>query len=682
MLDRALRRSLRLVQINNYERFRCKEPLAEELISQLKSSVPHFSEITSLKNLIDFSTELKQWVDAKFSVLDESLGTSLLSPLPNIINKPQPPFVVSLISTLIRYELLAKYLPVLKILNVGCILGGSLSYGSFFNVRQDLSGSENYDKQSDIDLLLVADFNDLGNLANNFKNLNSSSSISNILYGVLPILNVISTESDGLDINKIVVSKKFKIDTEFKIGEIFSPYSCSNYSFPLSIHIVSPNVFEILTNPLSYENYRSEPEKNRTILYDFRLDSKLPAFMLYSIMEGVSVPESLSSIVKKDEIINFGDTQATLSICEIPAYFYWENRFVSGAYQNLIIPQFEILSENRDGSLEKGCDNLKKFLLNEGLNELSLYRDSKLSLSKLHPRYKIFPKYVSDKFDRLLEKHLTVDNGMINRSYCDQSKIEVRKKFHQKYRKDRSFYNTILELINHSDRLNSNVLEIGCGNGDFLNLLEKSGHRGLRVGVDLVKGWKKNMASRANFIHGNVESLCKLLKENNLENIKFDFIVAIHVLYHIKNIPSLLEQIISVMKKDGVFVATTNSNYNLHLINDVASQAMFKLRLRGLRNKQYNSFSSENALEILREYFSFVENTVTETEIEINEIEDIINYLESNFDNYEIPNDAVLRNRLKNEINEILFNCLKKGNLIDRKIVSLIVAKSPSYSVV
>ena len=137
LLNRALRRSLRQVQIRHFERFRCKEPLAEELIAQFKAAVPYLSNRHVFSDLLNFARQLKDWLDENRQTFNEYHGSSLLSPQPNIVNKPQPPFVSSVIATLIRFELLATYLPYIRLFNLGCILGGSLSYGKFFNVRQE-----------------------------------------------------------------------------------------------------------------------------------------------------------------------------------------------------------------------------------------------------------------------------------------------------------------------------------------------------------------------------------------------------------------------------------------------------------------------------------------------------------------------------------------------------------------
>lgn len=681
LLNRALRRSLRQVQIRHFERFRCKEPLAEELIAQFKEAVPCLCDKSSLPNLIKFTHQLKKWIDKKIDELNEYLGSSLLSPQPNIVNKPQPPFVSSVIATLIRFELLATYLPYIRLFDIGCILGGSLSYGKFFNIRQE-NKTIDYEKQSDIDLLMVADYEDLYGIIKKYTNSETSFStfssdhIKHFLYGLIPLFNVINQEKEEIDLKRTILSKKFRIESIFEVGSIFSSETSRKYSFPLSVHIVPKAVFDLLTNPLDYNLYKSTSESDNVLLYDMRLDSKLPPFMVYSIMEGMMVPESLSKVIKREQTISFGSSNAKLSICEMPAYFYWEDRFVSGIYQNLLLPQFEIIVDNREKMLKKGCDKFRSFLVEESLRELSVFRDSRLSLSNLHPRHIIFPNFVRNKIDMFTERHLTVDEKNIELSYRDYRRIEIRKQFHQKYRKDRSIYNRVESLIMSNDK--QNVLDLGCGSGDFLHSLETSGHRGERVGIDLVNNWSERYSrNTATFLQGNIENLSEILEKSEYKCQRFDTIVAIHVLYHIKNIPHLLEEITSWLSDGGAFISTTNSNHNLFFINDLISQAMFNLKIGSLYDKKYNSFSAENALDILREYFSFVQNTVTESDFEIDDPTDVLDYLESNFDNYELPNCAVLRKKLIKEIEKLVMSKADHAKIKDRKVVALIIAKDP-----
>src|ERR1041385_227007 len=141
LVDRAMQACFRQLEIRTIERFRCKEPLAVELSRQLRDAVPFWCADRARIQLLEFARDLKSWIELRRTVLDNRLGPSILSPTPNSVNKPQPYFTEAVFATLIRAEVIATFARYLKAFDIACLLGGSLSYGKFFNVRQSLVDS-------------------------------------------------------------------------------------------------------------------------------------------------------------------------------------------------------------------------------------------------------------------------------------------------------------------------------------------------------------------------------------------------------------------------------------------------------------------------------------------------------------------------------------------------------------
>jgi len=107
------------------------------------------------------------------------------------------------------------------------------------------------------------------------------------------------------------------------------------------------------------------------------------------------------------------------------------------------------------------------------------------------------------------------------------------------------------------------VLDIGCGNGDFLIGLRKSGFSGELTGLELSKGIlspgiKQNEKEKLNidFIVGDAESL-PFGKE------VFDVVIAKHMLYHLPNIQLGVDEALRVLKKGGVYFVTFNCKDNI-----------------------------------------------------------------------------------------------------------------------
>ncbi len=156
----------------------------------------------------------------------------------------------------------------------------------------------------------------------------------------------------------------------------------------------------------------------------------------------------------------------------------------------------------------------------------------------------------------------------------------------------------------------------------------------------------------------------------------FDIILANYVLYHLPDVSSVLENAVRYLDDNGIFIATTNSNQNLPFISEVFRTALAENDVANFSDIRYSSFSSENASALVREYFQFVKNSLYEVEIVVQDKADILDYLESSFDNYDIDNDLSIRRKILSAIESRLATS-ETVMFPDRKITSIIIGKSP-----
>lgn len=104
------------------------------------------------------------------------------------------------------------------------------------------------------------------------------------------------------------------------------------------------------------------------------------------------------------------------------------------------------------------------------------------------------------------------------------------------------------------------VLEVGCGNGYYLSLLNRLGMKFELVGIDndrsALSDAKINLGNKkVKLVFGKAEVL-------PFDNENFDKVILSEVIEHVQDEQQTLKEIYRVLKKEGVFTLTTcNINY-------------------------------------------------------------------------------------------------------------------------
>ena len=99
------------------------------------------------------------------------------------------------------------------------------------------------------------------------------------------------------------------------------------------------------------------------------------------------------------------------------------------------------------------------------------------------------------------------------------------------------------------------LLEIGCGTGEFLSCAQALGHR--VTGLDLSHRVVAHVASR----YPGMDIRCGTLESTHLAPASFDVIAAFHVLEHVTDPVGLLRQMVSLVRPSGlVYVRVPNLN--------------------------------------------------------------------------------------------------------------------------
>ncbi|MDP7365941.1 MAG: class I SAM-dependent methyltransferase [Candidatus Pacebacteria bacterium] len=112
----------------------------------------------------------------------------------------------------------------------------------------------------------------------------------------------------------------------------------------------------------------------------------------------------------------------------------------------------------------------------------------------------------------------------------------------------------IFDYFNKFIKKNSNILEIGCGRGYFLDKLDKAGFQNLQ-GADLAN-YLENKKYKHQALDLNVEKL-------NFKAGELDVIAAFQIIEHLENYFLVIQEASRILKKDGMFIFSVPNQFNI-----------------------------------------------------------------------------------------------------------------------
>jgi len=129
----------------------------------------------------------------------------------------------------------------------------------------------------------------------------------------------------------------------------------------------------------------------------------------------------------------------------------------------------------------------------------------------------------------------------------------------------------ILKFAEFEKWKGKDVLEIGCGIGtDSINFARAGAN--LTVvelsdrSLDICKKRFELFDLKANFIQGNSENLCYLLKQAGIEK-KFDLVYSFGVIHHTEKPEKIVEQVNNLLKNNGEFRLMVYAKYSFKLFD-------------------------------------------------------------------------------------------------------------------
>lgn len=270
------------------------------------------------------------------------------------LGKRKPSFVESIDGTIERYYKIEELKAILDGLADSVIVGGSMSYGPFFNVRKSLDKTGS----SDIDAIITLDED----------KLNSS------MWDKLRNSDIFDEDEKNVFLDRI---DKFR--EMYKNGEVdvlSQKFHASNTDFDISIHFFTPKVFDRLIGEEFKENLQAN-ENKIPILRDYKA-KEFP----YEILEPQNfIEDKYVYNVPLQQKVDGG------VVTELPAYIINDNHFHPGIYQNLVSPRFAV-SYDKSGDVTKQVEDFHSEMDKRLKAEWGDNPEAKLL--KSHIRNKIF----------------------------------------------------------------------------------------------------------------------------------------------------------------------------------------------------------------------------------------------------------------------------------------------------
>ncbi|MGE7880532.1 class I SAM-dependent methyltransferase [Bacillus sp. NPDC094077] len=259
----------------------------------------------------------------------------------------------------------------------------------------------------------------------------------------------------------------------------------------------------------------------------------------------------------------------------------------------------------------------------------------------------------------------------VKRQYNVSNHLQTRIDTHKRYEEKRVDLDEV--VIEHLQlQGEEKILEVGCANGKFLSLLQITGHKGQLIGFDQSKTMLSEAAKRSNRIEWKQGDASKLLFESNC----YDWIIARHMLYHVKDVKKTLQGFYKIIRPGGALFATTNSKVSLPRIIKVCNNMLDAFDLPKT-SPAVAPFCLENGKEILQSTFPIVEETIIHNALVFHHATPIVNYISSMFPSLNIPDNvylhAEIKEWLKEEINKEL--SLHNGIWRDPKTLAIYQCK-------
>lgn len=218
------------------------------------------------------------------------------------------------------------------------------------------------------------------------------------------------------------------------------------------------------------------------------------------------------------------------------------------------------------------------------------------------------------------------DKTVLKEQYKNTNNLKIRKSLHEKYSVNKvGFQKWMFEQYPFCAKMK--VLELGSGRGELWNYYFEN---------DILLSYEMDITC-SDFSDGMVDCLQQRFSGKGIsvkkidildipfEEGTFDLIIANSMLYHVKDIDLALSEVKRVLKKGGLFYCSTlgmngMTQYLYHALDELGIPYNHESNI---------SFTLQNGMQFLKKQFCKVERRDYEDALEIDKVEDYVDYIYS-----------------------------------------------------
>jgi SAM-dependent methyltransferase len=171
------------------------------------------------------------------------------------------------------------------------------------------------------------------------------------------------------------------------------------------------------------------------------------------------------------------------------------------------------------------------------------------------------------------------------------------------------------------------VADVGCGNGFDLRQIVPQGRCHHAIGLDLSAGMLRSLEDLRQ--SGNLSLVQADAQRLPLPDRSVDVAMAMHMLYHVPDIPVAIRELRRITKPGGTVLASTNSPAHLAEINDLLDVAISSQLHRSLQGMPTLSFTTRTGTAMLGREFSSVTLRTLDVPLSIPSVQPVITYVAS-----------------------------------------------------